>query len=280
MKTIGVMLLGVGLLVTSAVSAPAAKTEVRGVSVELRLSKAVYSVGESVESTLILRNPGASSASFQFSTGQMYDFIVIRGQQRIWQWSSGRAFTQAFTTLTLQPGESKRFIQQWDQRDSQGQQVAPGEYELVAVFPARGDVVVPASSSGPRVQFSITERSGSTRQRRVPTVTGRVSIVGGTTVGEVVVDSRVALRIRTAAGGVSVAERAGIVAARLRRLLARGFKPEELTVKRVGAEAAIMWRDELVVTVDANHARLTNTTPFALAIEWRKVLTQALAAAR
>ncbi len=280
MKTIGIMVLGVGLLVTSAVSGPAARIEVRGVSVELRLSKAVYSVGESVESTLILRNPGESTASFQFSTGQMYDFIVIRGQQRIWQWSSGRAFTQAFTTLTLKPGESMSFMQQWDQRDSQEHQVAPGEYELVVVFPARGEIAVPASSSGPRVRFSITERSGSTRPRRVPTVTGRVSVVAGTAVGEVVVDSRVALRIQTAAGGLSVAKRVEIVAARLRRLLAQGFKPEELRVAGVGTEAAIMWRDQLVVTVDANHARLTNTTPFALAIEWRKVLTQALAAAR
>lgn len=118
------------------------------------------------------------------------------------------------------------------------------------------------------------------KPRRVPTVTGRVSVVAGTTVGEVVVDSRVDLRIRTAAGGVSVAERAEIVAARLRRPLAQGFKPEELRVVGVGAEAALMWRDQLVVTVDANHARLTNTTPFALAIEWRKVLTQALAASR
>jgi hypothetical protein len=59
-------------------------------------------------------------------------------------------------------------------------------------------------------------------------------------------------------------------------MLARGLKPEELAVTARRGETAIEWKAELVVTVDANHARLNNTTPNALARKWLQMLTQCL----
>jgi hypothetical protein len=70
------------------------------------------------------------------------------------------------------------------------------------------------------------------------------------------------------------------VAARLQQFLAQHFKPEELAAVPLGIEAAILWRRQLVVTVDSNHARLANMAPFNLAEEWLKALTQALSAAQ
>jgi len=154
MRTINVVILAASLLLTRAMAGPTAT--VRGVQIELRLNKVAYTVGEPVEITLTLSNPAMSVAKFQFPTGQMYDFIVSRDGQFVWQWSLGRAFTQAFTALILAPREAKVFTERWDQRDARGRTVPPGEYEIVAVFPA-GDVevTVPARPETPRVRFAI-----------------------------------------------------------------------------------------------------------------------------
>ena len=150
------VILVASLLLTPAMAGPITPAGVRGVQIELRLNKAAYMAKEPVEITLTLHNPATSAVKFQFPTGQMYDFIVSRDGHFIWQWSLGRAFTQAFTALILAPGESKVFTERWDQRDAQGRVVSPGEYEMVAVFLA-GDVevAVPARPETPRVRFAI-----------------------------------------------------------------------------------------------------------------------------
>ncbi len=279
MRRISVIALVMSFLATTALASIGASTQVRGVQIELRLNKTMYRMGESVEIGLILTNPGVASADFQFSTGQMYDFIVFRNGQVVWQWSYGRAFTQAFTTLTLQPQETKVFNERWDQRDIHGLQVPPGDYEMIAEFTATGRLGVPSRQEGPRLRFRIGSGPG-TMKTDFPLVMSRLAIVAGTAVGEVLVNGRPILRIRVAAGGFSAPARAEIVAIRLQRLLAQGFKPEELSVVPLGSEAAIRWRDQLVVTVDANHARLNNTTPRALAAEWSRALTHAFSAGR
>lgn len=277
MRTVSITLLMIGIVTAVAMASPASSMQVRGVQVELRLNKANYELGETVEITLSLNNQGAETATFQFSTGQMYDFVVLREGQRIWQWSHGRAFTQAFTTLTLKAGERKVFAEQWNQRGTGGQQVASGTYEMMAVFPAGGlRIPAPVGPEGPRVSFTIAPRSAG----QVPLVASRSLTIAGGTVGELLVNGRPALRIRAAAGGFSPAQRAGIIATRLRRFIAAGLQPEELAVVRTGQEAAIMWRSQLVVTADANHARLSKTTPLRLAMTWHQLLVQRLSAVR
>lgn len=281
MKPILGALLIMSLLVSPGVAGPTASTQVGAAQVELRLNKAVYDVGESVEISLSVTNPGSSNASFRFPTGQMHDFIVLRDGQLIWQWSHGKGFTQAFTTLTLRPGESKAFSDRWDQRNNDGQQVLPGEYEMAAVFPVgSSEAVVPTRVGGLRVPFAIVARSGPSSPHTVPPIANRAVTIGGTVVGEVLINVQPVLRIRVAAGGLSASKRAEIVAARLLRFLTEGLKADELAVVSLGSEAAITWRGQLVVTVDAKHARLNNTTPHMLASEWLKLLIQALAGGR
>src|SRR2546428_8990224 len=156
MRTITVVILAASSFLTPAMAGPAAPATVRVVQIELRLNKAVYTSKEPVEITLALNNPTTSAVKFQFPTGQMFDFIVSRDGQFVWQWSLGRAFTQAFTALILAPRESKVFTERWDQRDARGRAVSPGEYEMVAVFPV-GDVevAVPARPETLRVRFAI-----------------------------------------------------------------------------------------------------------------------------
>ena len=269
-----------GLAVVPAVSAPAARTNVRGVDVEIRLDKATYGLGEPVGITLALTNTGQTTASFQFPTGQMYDFVVTREGQRVWQWSLGRVFVQAFTTLTLPPGEARTFTDHWDQRNAQGQQVPPGAYEMAALFPVGGGGLAPLGSGGPRVPFSITARSMPSGPPGTPSATSRPAIIDGAAGGEVLVNSQVVWRIRAAAGGFSASRRAEIVAARLQRFLAQHLTPEAVAVVPVGTGAALMWRHQLVVTVGSDDARLVHTAPLALAGEWLRALRRALSAAQ
>lgn len=140
---------------TPAVAEPAARTEVQGVRIELRLNKQVYAARESVVITLTLSNPRQSAVTFQFPTGQMFDFLVTRQGKLMWQWSLGRVFTQAFTTLTLGPGESRVFNERWDQRDVQGAYLPAGGYEMRAVFPTEVGLVPRVGSEGPHVRFQI-----------------------------------------------------------------------------------------------------------------------------
>lgn len=245
--------------------------QVGSTQIELSVNKSIYALGESVHIRLSVNNQGTELVSFQFPTGQMCDFVIERVGQRIWQWSDGRVFTQAFTTLTIRSGESKVFNVQWDQRDGQGRAAPPGEYELMAVFPAQGRRI-PVPTEGPRVRFRI----GGEAQASGPKVSSNAVSVGSTTVGEVVLDGRPVLRIRTAAGGLTAIERAEVIASRLRRFLDAGLRASELRISRLRAEAAITWRGQLVVTADATHARLNRTTPSALASQWHNALVHAL----
>ena len=109
MRAINVVFMIAGLCLTPAVAGPTAHTGDQGVRIELRLNKPVYTARESVEITLTVSNPASAAATFQFPTGQMFDVLVTRQWKLIWQWSQGRAFTQAFTRLSLSPGESRVF---------------------------------------------------------------------------------------------------------------------------------------------------------------------------
>lgn len=271
MKKTLLTMLFVALMIPAAIAGPAASRNVGSVRVELRLNKSAFDIGESIEITLELSNQGPETTSVQFPTGQMYDLVVLSGSQRIWQWSLGRVFTQAFTTLSLRAGESKVFQERWNQRDAQDHQVPLGEYEMVAVFPAQGSRI-PSSLEGPRVQFRI----GAGSQVSTPNVSSRALTIAGTQVGEVLLNGLPVLRIRVAAGGMSAVERAAVVANRLRQLLDAGLRPNELIVVRAGSEAAIMWRGRLVVTADTSHARFNQTTAYALALQWRQSLVRAL----
>jgi hypothetical protein len=252
-------------------SVPSTIRQRGSIQIELSVNKVNYAVGEPVDVTLSITNEGGEAVGFQFATGQMYDFVVLQGGQRIWQWSHGRVFTQALTTLVIRARESKVFQERWDQRDTQNRQVPSAEYEISAVFPAQSGRV-PSPPEGPFVRFWI----GGEMQAHRPVVSSRPVSVAGSTLGEVLLDGRPVLRIRVAAGGLSALERGTIVAARLRRFLDAGLKPEQLTVARVGTEAAIMWRSRLVVTADASHARLNHTSAYALALQWRQSLVHGL----
>lgn len=107
--------------------------------------------------------------------------------------------------------------------------------------------------------------------------TSRTTQVQGISVGEVVLDNQVPLRIRYSAGGLSPTERATIIA---RRLSDMGeLRPSDINVARVGPYWAVTARGELLATADPAHALANNTTTYGLALAWRNQLRSAVSQA-
>ncbi|NLC57826.1 MAG: hypothetical protein GX774_13400 [Armatimonadetes bacterium] len=112
--------------------APTPAPELRqSLAVDLRTDQQTYAPGTPIELTLRLENQGDQPVRLQMSSGQQYDFLVLRDGQEVWRWSQGRSFIQTLTSLVLAPEETRSFTVTWDQRDAQGNPVPPGQYILV-----------------------------------------------------------------------------------------------------------------------------------------------------
>lgn len=96
-------------------------------------------------------------------------------------------------------------------------------------------------------------------------------------IGDVVVGGLLILRVRAEAGGMSIEQRAVIVEQRITNALSKARPTAEaIAIRIVNAQPAIFVGDIMIITVDANHARLNGTTQQALAEIWLRNLREAL----
>jgi hypothetical protein len=158
----GATVLGLVLTVAGgAVAGPAARVERQGVELVLTVDKDRYTPAEPVQMELLVRNLSAAPVTFQFSDSQRYDFLVAREDgQLVWYWSHDKMFAQVLGSLTLAPGEERRYRERWDQRDTQGRPVPPGRYWVEAVFPPRRPVLPSSAGLGPRVVVQLSWQGG------------------------------------------------------------------------------------------------------------------------
>jgi len=93
--------------------------------------------GKPVVFILEVRNASGAPIALRFPSGKQYDVLVYKQGEwsERWQWSRGKSFTMAFSSIQLNPGEVKRFRVEWDQRDDKGKQVPPGYYRVEAILP-------------------------------------------------------------------------------------------------------------------------------------------------
>ncbi|MDO8586905.1 MAG: hypothetical protein Q7T82_07675 [Armatimonadota bacterium] len=103
----------------------------------------------------------------------------------------------------------------------------------------------------------------------------RSAVIGGATVGEVLLQGKPVLRIRSSAGGLSPVERADVVARRLNSL-ASASGSLQFHSGMFNGQAAVLADDHLIVTADSFHAALNGMTTAALAQEWTGNLNSAL----
>jgi len=66
-----------------------------------------------VEIKYVVSNPDKNPVTFTFPTSKQWDAWVIANGREVFRESAGKMYTQAFTNLTLQPGESKEFSTTW-----------------------------------------------------------------------------------------------------------------------------------------------------------------------
>lgn len=115
------------------------------------------------------------------------------------------------------------------------------------------------------------------QQSKRITASAREAYTGRQPAGEVLVNGRVALRIRGAAGGLTPVQRADRVARRLEELSSENkLRAEQLQIRAVPSGAALYAGNELIVTADRSQAAMNGVTPTRLADTWRDNLSTAL----
>jgi hypothetical protein len=118
-----------------------------------------YAQGAPVKITYAIRNQGAAPLTYNFSSGKLFDVWVRRGDAELWRYSKGQVYTQAVTSITLQPNETRRFEVIWNQVGDDGKAIGPGTYEVNAQL-------TPSSGAPPPVTCSI--QIGSVSPAAVP----------------------------------------------------------------------------------------------------------------
>lgn len=129
-------------------------------------AKTTFAQGEPITLRITLTNPTDSPTKLTFSSGQAYDFFISDATETcVWIWSVGFGFTGAVVELTVQPHETKEFVEVWDQRgktsaDQAGAQVPPGVYQILAAITTSSNTLATLSSpekpTGVLEPFSIT----------------------------------------------------------------------------------------------------------------------------
>jgi hypothetical protein len=119
-------------------------------------NKSVYDLGEDVEMLHRVTNLGVEDIMFQFITQAQCSFEVWDAETIIWWWP--KYASQSGSSFTLQPGEFKEFLTDWDMMNDNGTPeiydnflVSPGIYyvsgQLKNPFRTIPDGVTPESVS-------------------------------------------------------------------------------------------------------------------------------------
>jgi len=106
------------------------------------------------------------------------------------------------------------------------------------------------------------------------TFSSRARTVNGVAVGEVTADGSVPIQVRVPGAGLSVGERAAIIAQRLNSI--PNLKPADITAGRVRGEWAVLARGHLIATAEPAAAAQAGTSARGLALSWRNQLRAAL----
>jgi len=97
-----------------------------GVKLMISLDKTEFNLGENIEVNLVVQNLRDENVTFTFSSGYQLDFVVYNeDSQVVCSWSDDKAFIQAITHFSLEPGESRNWVGSWNQTVYNG---LTGEY--------------------------------------------------------------------------------------------------------------------------------------------------------
>ena len=78
-----------------------------------------------VDFVALVTNGSLEPLGLRFTSGQSADIVLRETGATVYTWSDGRAFDQAIRDLTLEPGETLRFV-----LDEAALTLEPGVYDL------------------------------------------------------------------------------------------------------------------------------------------------------
>jgi len=101
----------------------------KDILVKTQTNKSKYSMGEEVEMSVTVVNKRLGPVEFIFTSAQRYDFIISKGDEEVWRWSSGKVFAMVLEHLLLKSNEGQTYTETWKPKDA-----TPGEYEVIGVI--------------------------------------------------------------------------------------------------------------------------------------------------
>ncbi len=100
--------------------------------ISLKTDRSSYRIGDHIAVSMIIHNTRSQSVKVQFNTGQVYDLFLKKDGMIAWGWSRDKAFTQAFHSITFEPGEARHFAFSIPTKELRI--VEEGEYTLQGVL--------------------------------------------------------------------------------------------------------------------------------------------------
>ena len=93
----------------------------------LRIEDKVIKSGEDFKSWIEVYNLSKSDITLSFSSGQLYDLYLKKGDKEIWRWSKGKAFTMAMQNKKLAAGDKLYYEVEVAGIDGPGEYILKGE---------------------------------------------------------------------------------------------------------------------------------------------------------
>ena len=119
-----------------------------------------FLMAEPIRFDVEIQNQANQATTLQFSTAQIYDFVVVdAGTNRLrWRWSDGMAFAQVATQLTFAAYGSRSYSIVWNGILSDGTQLPSGSYQARGMIVADNfltDPLLPSDLGSPLVSFTV-----------------------------------------------------------------------------------------------------------------------------
>ena len=92
-----------------------------------------YKAGQAVRMTFRVVNTSGKAVTYNFGSGQRFDIAATNAAgTQVWDWASGKLFTQNLSSLSVAPGKALVYNAVWNGRDASGHSLPPGVYTLSA----------------------------------------------------------------------------------------------------------------------------------------------------
>ena len=98
----------------------------RKIHIQVMTDKETYSQTEKPQLSIKISNVGKLPVTLDFSSGQKYDFVVLKNNDEYWRWSKNKRFIMILESLRLKPKESIIF-----QESLEINEMSKGKYRIV-----------------------------------------------------------------------------------------------------------------------------------------------------